>query len=582
MRFSIAQPSSVALTVLVASASLTTAFPWSFDHHGSKHVSSHVNPDSQRIDGIFPHLTKLRDATIEAIFGAPKPVLKTPTHLKKSSSRTPASVKARYNKDVVLRFNMSTPEEVAALEGAADTLFLDVWAFTTTWADIRIAESDLPSLLGLLPKSLQTSYAPLMPNLSDAIYATYPSKKESTMKTKHSFTDLTAQAGDSNNMFFSDYQPLSVIIPWMKLMSSMFTSHVQMVNIGLSFEGREIPALRVGVRPPPSSSLRDPPVGRKTIIINGGSHAREWISTSSVTYIAWHLISQYGKNRQITKLLQEFDWVFIPTLNPDGYVYSWDTDRLWRKNRQDTSLRFCKGVDLDRNFGFKWDGKTVQSNPCSESYPGDEAFQAVEAKALADWAEDQEKNNNATFIGFLDLHSYSQQVLYPYSYSCDTEPPTLENLEELGIGIAKAIRVSSGEEYTVQSACEGNVELASSAATPVKKAKRDAKFHTRIEAGGGSALDWFYASMHTKYSFQIKLRDTGAYGFLLPGESIVPVGEEMVDAVKYFGGWIMSNKGIESKELKEEVVEKAEVKKEDEQVIMKERLGESWELRRRR
>lgn len=618
MRFSIAEPSRLTLALLLTSASVTTAFPWSSDYHGSKHIDSHINDDSPRFGGIFPQLTWLRDATIEAIFGPPTPEINPPTYAQRSSSKskTPASLRVRYAKDVVLRFNMSTPEEVVALEEAADTLFLDVWAFTTTWADIRIAECDLPSLLGLLPKSLQTSYAPLMPNLSDAIYDTYPSRKEPTLKTKHAFTDLTAQAGDSNNMFFQDYQPLSVIVPWMKLMASMFTSHVTYVNIGLSFEGREIPALRIGVRPPPSSSLTEPPVGRKTIIINGGSHAREWISTASVTYIAWHLISEYGKNGQITKLLHEFDWVFIPTLNPDGYVYTWDTDRLWRKNRQETSLRFCKGIDLDRSFGFKWDGTAFQSNPCSESYPGDEAFQAVEAKALADWSQNEETNGNVTFIGFLDLHSYSQQVLYPYSYTCDAEPPTLENLEELGIGIAKAIRISQGEEYTVQSACEGNVELAS-ARSSSHSTKSEPKFRTRVESGGGSALDWFYSSMRAKYSYQIKLRDTGAYGFLLPREMIVPVGEECVDAVKYFGGWVLGNKGIESQgvpeggdvvasivkgdvneeqtEQAEETAETAKAEEEewvevdaeeeegnDDQVVMRDRLGESWELRRRK
>ena len=592
MRFSIAQPSRLTLALLLTSTSLTAAFPWSSNfHHGSKHVNSHVD-DNERSGGLFPQLTWLRDAAIESIFGAPKPTIKTPRHSKTGSSKTPAGVRTRYNKDVVLRFNMSTPTEVAALQEAADTLFLDVWAFTSTWADIRISESDLPSLLGLLPSSLQTSYAPLMPNLSDASYATYPSKKTSTLKTKHAFADLTAQAGDSNNMFFQDYQPLSVLVPWMKLMASMFTTHVTLINIGLTFEGREIPALRIGVRPPPSTTSTEP---RKTIIINGGSHAREWISTASVTYVAWHLISEYGKNGQITKLLQEFDWVFIPTLNPDGYVYTWDTDRLWRKNRQDTSLRFCKGIDLDRSFGYKWDGTAFQSNPCSESYPGDEAFQAVEAKALAEWAENEEANNNVSFIGFLDLHSYSQQVLYPYSYSCDVEPPTLENLEELGIGIAKAIRISSGEEYMVQSACEGNVEMGQS--------KRDSKIHTRIEAGGGSALDWFYSRLHTKYSYQIKLRDTGAYGFLLPREAIVPVGEEMVDAIKYYGGWVLGNKGIEKQGIeKQEVGEEGESSAEEEegwvvvegeagaeaeneteeQVTMRERLSESWELRRRR
>ena len=156
-------------------------------------------------------------------------------------------------------------------------------------------------------------------------------------------------------------------------------------------------------------------------------------------------------------------------------------------------------------------------------------------------------------------------------------------------------------------------ELAASnlASSTSSRTKRDPKFYTRIESGGGSALDWFYASLKTKYTFQIKLRDTGAYGFLLPGEMIVPVGEEMVDAVKYFGGWILGNKGIESnsaekvvkgareggfkqvkgtkfeKEKTWEVVE-GEMDENDtesgekEQVVMRERLGESWELRRRR
>lgn len=397
-----------------------------------------------------------------------------------------------------------------------------------------------------------------MLSLGDAAYATYPKKDTAGLKTKHTYTDLTTQAQDGNNMFFQDYQPLSVLVPWMKLMASMFTTHVTLVNIGKSFEGREIPALRIGVRPPPSSSLTDPPVGRKTIIINGGSHAREWIGTSSVTYVAWHLISEYGKNGQITKLLHEFDWVIIPTINPDGYVYSWDTDRLWRKNRQETSLKYCKGIDLDRNFGYKFDGSpsASQSNPCSESFPGEEAFQATEAKALSDWAENEEANNNVTFIGFLDLHSYSQQVLYPWSYTCDVEPPTLENLEELGIGIAKAIRISSGEEYTVQSACEGNVEFSSRKASA-----------TTMEGGigGGSALDWMYGTLRAKYSYQIKLRDNGAYGFLLPREMIVPVGEEVVDAVKYYGGWVLGNKGIEGISSKGDVNEK----KEDWEVVQK-------------
>ena len=47
------------------------------------------------------------------------------------------------------------------------------------------------------------------------------------------------------------------------------------------------------------------------------------------------------------------------------------------------------------------------------------------------------------------------------------------------------------------------------------------------------------------YSYQIKLRDTGSYGFLLPRDNIVPTGEEMFDAMKYFGDYLLGNNGIE-------------------------------------
>lgn len=382
-----------------------------------------------------------------------------------------------------------------------------------------------------------------MPDLARTIYQSYPSITfgESDFpvgRPDHAFTpELRTTDGGVDNIFFRDYQPLSVIVPWMRLMASMFTTHVSMINIGVSYEGRDIPALRVGVHPT-SDTKKD----RPTIIIAGGSHAREWISVSTVTYIAWSLITSYGKSPAITKLLQEFDWVFIPTLNVDGYVFTWENDRLWRKNRQQTNLRFCRGMDLDRGFGFEWDGTSFQSNPCSESYPGDEPFQAVESHRLAEWAKNETDNNNVRFVGFLDLHSYSQQVLYPYSYSCNSAPPSLENLEELGMGLAKAIRLSSGEYYTVNSACEGAVSS--------KKRSKSGKA-ARLETGGGSAIDWFYHEMKVRYSYQIKLRDTGSYGFLLPSENIVPTGEEAFNAVKYFGDFLLGNNGIESGLLKE-------------------------------
>lgn len=403
----------------------------------------------------------------------------------------------------------------------------------------------VPSLLGLLPKSLHRAYSHLMPDLARTIYQSYPTITFAEPAFPDSQTNIQAFTPSLQkshegveNIFFQQYQPLSVIVPWMRLMASMFPTHVKMIKIGVSYEGRDIHALRVGVHP---STAQEPDKPRNTIIINGGTHAREWISVSSVTYAAWSMITSYGKSKLTTKLLQNFDFVFIPTLNVDGYVYTWETDRLWRKNRQQTNLRFCPGLDLDRGFGFAWDGTSFQSNPCSESYPGDEPFQAVESHRMAEWAKNETDNNSVKFVGFLDLHSYSQQVLYPYSYSCDNEPNNSENLMEVGLNIASVMRKSSGRSYTVMSACEGampvNMDHPKSSSSSVSK--------KGVEAGGGSAIDWFYHELNVRYTFQIKLRDTGSYGFLLPSEHIIPTGEEVFSALKLMADFIGGNNGRE-------------------------------------
>ncbi|QIX00652.1 hypothetical protein AMS68_006169 [Peltaster fructicola] len=454
-----------------------------------------------------------------------------------------AKLLAQYEGDIVLRFNVSNAEEVDSLKEAVSTLILDVWDFTQDWVDIRLAEPLVPSLLGLLPKSLHNSHKPLLRqrDLALAIWNTYPKSiaKESTtvaspvpqrqFSAKLPTGDGKTTSGDSN-IFFSDYQPLSVIVPWMRLLSSLFTTHTRLVKIGTTAEGRDIHALRIGVHPTNRQEETSP---RKTILIAAGLHAREWISTSTANYIAYSLITGYGKNAPITQLLEAFDFVIVPTINPDGYVYTWETDRLWRKNRQQTNVRFCQGLDLDHSFGYEWDGDATAGNACSESYAGEQPFQATEAKQLAQWAKNQTENS-VEFVSFIDLHSYSQQILYPYGYSCDRTPPGLEDLEELAFGLEKAIRVSHGHQYEVMSACEGNTAW-------VKDKKKILPF---VESPGGSALDYFHHELHTRWSYQIKLRDKGTYGFLLPREHIVPTGKEIFDAMLYLGSFLTEAYGV--------------------------------------
>ncbi|KAI0124423.1 hypothetical protein BJ170DRAFT_703728 [Xylariales sp. AK1849] len=480
-----------------------------------------------------------------------------------------------YHNEVVLRFDISSAEHEAAFRQAADRMFLDIWDFTSNYTDIRIPKSRIRPFLNLLPELMRSEqHMVLIPDVAGAVAATYPNPTTSRGDTElelalrqRGVTERTDykhknRGQDVNNLFFKDYQRMSVIASWMRLIDSMFrpSGLVRKFSIGKSYEGRDIPALRIGL-----NTDADGTKPRKTILVTGGLHAREWISTSTANYVAWSFITSFNDDPLATKILNEFDIVFVPVLNPDGYEYTWNVDRLWRKSRQRTPMHLCTGFDLDHSFGYRWDTAEHQKEPCSESYGGDKPFQAVEASQLAEWAKN-ETEHNVDFVAYLDLHSYSQQILWPYAYSCGAKVPNLENMQEVAMNIAKTMRLSNGEAYTVGSACEGAVAGQPS----FDEHSLSAQKH-RVEAAGGSAIDYFHHDLKARYSYQIKLRDTGSYGFLLPSDDIVPVGQEVFAALRYVGDYLLGNNGIErSKDVADAETQKGGI------IVIS--LSDTWDL----
>lgn len=170
----------------------------------------------------------------------------------------------------------------------------------------------LPDFLSYLPSSVEVSYTQIVDSLFESVMLSYPKDQESIEPLLRTVAKAnSADIFSRNSLFFEDYRPMSVIVPWMKLLQSMYPDLAQLIHMGDSFEGRPIYALKVGKH---QEGRR-----KKTVIITGAAHAREWISVSTVNYLIHSLVTGYGRgNIAIDDMVEGFEWVFVPTLNVDG------------------------------------------------------------------------------------------------------------------------------------------------------------------------------------------------------------------------------------------------------------------------
>jgi hypothetical protein len=202
---------------------------------------------------------------------------------------------------------------------------------------------------------------------------------------------------------------------------------------------------------------RDIPGPKPVFFLMTGIHARE-ITTPELAmrFLDW-LVDGYGFNADATWLVDWHEIWIVPSVNPEGHwlVELGDDPKydkggfLQRKNANKddgctvwwpTSYRQY-GVDLNRNFNFKWGTAGSSLEPCSPVFRGPVPSSEPEVFQLQNLIKslfpDQRGTNitNAapeTATGLLiSIHSYSKLVLWPWGHTSNP-PPNETGLRSIG------------------------------------------------------------------------------------------------------------------------------------------------------
>ncbi|KXJ75390.1 hypothetical protein RP20_CCG011861 [Aedes albopictus] len=304
--------------------------------------------------------------------------------------------------------------------------------------------------------------------------------------------DNERPAKSPRNFGWTDYYSTAQIHAWLNEMVQRYPGVLSSTVYGKSFEGRDLVAVKL------SHKANNP-----GIFIEANIHAREWISSATATWLLNELLT--STNSAVVDLAQNYDWYFIVMANPDGYEFSRDSNRMWRKTRQPSSI-LCFGTDPNRNYNYNWRNGGSSTNACSDTFSGETAFSEPETLAMANYYATIADKINVQF----SFHSYGQYLLTPYGFTGAPAPANNAHLQQIAAATASAIQATYGTRYTYGNSAQV------------------------LYVTSGSTNDYFMGVHGTKLAFTFEFRDTGSSGFVLPAAQIIPNAQETLNGLIAF------------------------------------------------
>jgi hypothetical protein len=210
-------------------------------------------------------------------------------------------------------------------------------------------------------------------------------------------------------------------------------------TIGHTYQEKEMHGFFIGKH---KGEDEDFDKNKNIIFISALHHSREPLTISMIIFIMFKIIKDLGLCKNNINEEVQYKWklffkhntfFIVPLVNIDSYNFitdNWKTTNSHevmqiRKNRnvsKECSI-YEGGVDLNRNYGFKWglDDSGSSGNPCDEDYRGEAPFSEPETQAVRDFVQ-----NHPRIVTAVNNHSYGNCWIYPYNFINDTENELLE------------------------------------------------------------------------------------------------------------------------------------------------------------
>ena len=189
----------------------------------------------------------------------------------------------------------------------ADYPELDVWQLRhgkgeTLSVDVRVAT---PEMMQHIRRDIRKFII-----LKDNIQRDIDIETNRLRMTIASGAPVLLASKDRYDNWFSDYHRFDEIVQWYKHLAETYPHLVTFIpSIGKTVNGKDMVAVKITSS---NGTLTEKP----QLYFQGLQHAREWIGGSTVQYITWQLLTQYGEVDQVTSLLDRVEILIVPVMNP--------------------------------------------------------------------------------------------------------------------------------------------------------------------------------------------------------------------------------------------------------------------------